>query len=516
MKERLSFSRRPGLQQAHHAMSKYSAVLGWIGIAAIAVTLAACGKKEEAAPTAGPAATAGKSAAQIAVEAAKPLCQGGKTITIVWEAGLQSLDPLNFSGPKWEQETGCKVKVIEVPTAEMFTKIMQEYRAGTGAYDALNVIPAWMPDLAQAGALEVLDPYVDKYGFRGELQTIAATYRDNQMTVNGKIYGFPDDGDVFLFYYRKDIFAREDLKKAFKAKYGYDLAPPKTWKEFDDMGSFLTEALKKEGVYGAAFFREPPYTMYMFQERFRVEGGKFFDADTMKATVNSPIGVKVFTEMRKENRFMPPGVEKFGFVENLATFLDGKSAMTISWPPYGRFAAGYLSEEKALAWVPKSKIAGKVGYALPPGGHPELAAGFALSVASTSKNKEAAYLFIQWLNSEDVSNQRVQLPYALRDPFRDSHFTNPGYLKLWPDAKDYLAALGEGAKTGLLDLSLIQTDKYEEALRQGISRLWAGDDQKKILDDVAKQWDAVTKQVGVEKQKAVYAGWAAKSGAYPK
>jgi len=53
-------------------------------------------------------------------------------------------------------------------------------------------------------------------------------------------------------------------------------------------------------------------------------------------------------------------------------------------------------------------------------------------------------------------------------------------------------------------------------LRQGISRLWAGEDPKKILDDVAKQWDAVTKQVGVDKQKAVYSAWAAKSGAYPK
>jgi multiple sugar transport system substrate-binding protein len=512
MKDCLAFLRQ-------HRLNKkvVPAVPAWIAAAALAVTLGACGKKEEAtAPSAGPTATAGKSAAQIAVEAAKPLCEGGKTITIVWEAGLQSLDPLNFSGPKWEQETGCKVKVIEVPTAEMFTKIMQEYRAGTGAYDALNVIPAWMPDLAQAGALEVLDPYVDKYGYRDELKKIAPTYRDNQMTVNDKIYGFPDDGDVFLFYYRKDIFDRDDLKKAFKDKHGYDLAPPKTWKEFAEIGSFLTAALKKDGVYGASFFREPPYTMFMFQERFRVEGGKFFDADSMKATVNSDVGVKVLTEMRAENKFMPPGVEKFGFVENLATFLDGKSAMTISWPPYGRFAAGYLGEEKALAWVPKSKVAGKVGYALPPGGHPELAAGFALSVASTSKNKEPAYLFIQWLNSEDVSNQRVQLPYALRDPFRDSHFTNEGYQKLWPDAKDYLAALNDGAKSGLLDLSLIQTDKYEEALRQGISRLWAGEDPKKILDGVAKQWDAVTQQVGVDKQKAVYAAWAAKPGAYPK
>jgi multiple sugar transport system substrate-binding protein len=169
-----------------------------------------------------------------------------------------------------------------------------------------------------------------------------------------------------------------------------------------------------------------------------------------------------------------------------------------------------------LSWVPKSEVAGKVGYALPPGGHPELAAGFALSVSSTSKNKEAAYLFIQWLNSEDISLQRVQLPYALRDPFRDSHYTSAEYESRWPQAKEYLAALKAGSESGLLDLSLIQTDKYEEALRQGISSLWAGEDPKAILDKVAATWDAATEQIGVDKQKAAYAGWASKSGAYPK
>src|SRR4029450_5135735 len=139
-----------------------------------------------------------------------------------------------------------------------------------------------------------------------------------------------------------------------------------------------------------------------------------------------------------------------------------------------------------------------------------------LSVASTSKNKDAAYLFIQWLNSEDVSLERVKLPTALRDPFRDSHFTDPGYLKLWPDAKAYLAALEEGSKTGLLDLSLLQTDKYEEVLRQAISKLWAGDDPKAILDEAAGQWDDITAKIGLDKQKTVYPSWAANSGAYPK
>ncbi len=129
--------------------------------------------------------------------------------------------------------------------------------------------------------------------------------------------------------------------------------------------------------------------MFMFQERFRVEGGKFFDAGSMKATVNNAIGVRVFTEMRNENRFMPPGVEKFGFVENLATFLKGESAMTISWPPYGRFAAGYLANEKALDWVPKSTIAGKVGYALAPG-RPSAAGGGLCAVGGFHQQEEGS------------------------------------------------------------------------------------------------------------------------------
>ena len=408
------------------------------------------------------------------------------------------------------------MNVVEVPVAEMFTKIMQEYWAGTGAYDALNVIPALMPDLVNAGALEVLDPYVEKFGFADELQMIAPTYRDNQMKVDGKIYGFPDDGDVFVLYYRKDILGDPALQAAYKAKFGTDLpVPPTTWADFDRLGQFITETTGGK-PYGAAFFREAGYGNFMFQERFRVEGGKFFDADTMRATINTDAGVKVFTDWLAENKWAPPGVEQWGFVENLAAFRQGETAMIISWPPYGRWAAGYGTDEEVMSWVPKSAIAGKAGYALTPGGHPELAAGFALSVASSSKNKEAAYLFIQWLNSESVSLERVQLPYALRNPFRTSHFTSPEYLAKWPDTKDYLAALQTAANSGLLDLSLLQTDKYEEVLRQSVSRLWAGEDPKAILDDAASQWDAITDKIGVEEQNAVYASWAAKSGAYPK
>jgi alpha-beta hydrolase superfamily lysophospholipase len=78
---------------------------------ASALALAACSKKEEAAaPATAPAAgsTAGKSAAQVAVDAAKPLCQGGKTITIqnlitrYMKEGHRSLDYRFYAGGRHE------------------------------------------------------------------------------------------------------------------------------------------------------------------------------------------------------------------------------------------------------------------------------------------------------------------------------------------------------------------------------------------------------------------------------
>ena len=41
-------------------------------------------------------------------------------------------------------------------------------------------------------------------------------------------------------------------------------------------------------------------------------------------------------------------METWGFVEALNPFLAGDLAVTISWPPFGRWAAGYGTEEEAL------------------------------------------------------------------------------------------------------------------------------------------------------------------------
>ncbi|MEX2479831.1 MAG: extracellular solute-binding protein, partial [Gammaproteobacteria bacterium] len=268
-------------------------------------------------------------------------------------------------------------------------------------------------------------------------------------------------------------------------------------------------------IYGAVGHFQPGNFQYVVQQRFRDEGGRFFDPDTMEATINSDAGVRTFEGIRGDLDMMPNGVEQWGFVENLNALLSGDAAMSITWPPVGRWAAGYGSGEEALDWVPESQVTDKIGYALPPEGNPELAVGFSLSIPSTSDNKEAAYLFMQWMNSEDISLQRVQLPFTLRDPFREAHFESEEFRNLWPDAGEYLDTLQRGAETGILDLSIIQTDRYEEILRQAVSRLWAGEDIQAILDDTAAQWDALTERIGVDEQRRAYQDWASKPNAYP-
>ncbi len=46
---------------------------------------------------------------------------------------------------------------------------------------------------------------------------------------DGKLYQLPDQQFANLYWFRADLFARQDLKDKFKAKYGYDLGVPLNW-----------------------------------------------------------------------------------------------------------------------------------------------------------------------------------------------------------------------------------------------------------------------------------------------
>jgi multiple sugar transport system substrate-binding protein len=448
-------------------------------------------------------------AAAKAIEAAKQF--SGTAITVTAEAGLQALLDTQYSGPEWEKLTGIKVNVVELPFEEIYTKTILEHQAGTGGYDAILISPAWLADMVSNGAAEPLDPYIAKYGVQSEFDDINPAFKD-WMSYNGKIYGLVVDGDVLVTYYRKDLLGDAQNQTAFKAKYGYDLGPPKNYKEFGDIACFLTEKYQPK-LYGAGVINTG-YMHFFFSERFRLLGGRFFDADTMKATVNSDIGVQALTQMVEQNKCMAPGIETWGFAENLSALNSGEIAMTISWPPVARWAQGVNTDDKALAWVPKTTVADKVGYAINPGGHPQLASGFISGVSPDSKNKDAAYLYVQWMHSKKQSLQNVMRPVGLRDPFRFSHYDSPEYQKLWSTAPDYLQVLKNGAAEGLADISIIETFKYQDAMARAVIAAIGGEDPKSALDALAAEWDQITESVGVDKQRDAYKVWAAKPSAY--
>jgi multiple sugar transport system substrate-binding protein len=188
--------------------------------------------------------------------------------------------------------------------------------------------------------------------------------------------------------------------------------------------------------------------------------------------------------------------------------------MTISWPPVGRWAQGVNIEDKALSWVPKTTVVDKVGYAINPGGHPQLASGFISGVSPDSKNKDAAYLYIQWMHSKNQSLKNVMRPVGLRDPFRFSHYDSAEYQTLWPGAKDYLKTLKDGAAAGYADISIIETFKYQDAMARAVNAAIGGEDPQTALDNMATEWDQITQAVGVDKQREAYKVWASKPSAY--
>ncbi len=467
------------------------------------VALPACKAKEPRFPEA-----QGATSAERAVNAARRFA--GLTLNLGWEGGAQALDPLRFSGPRWEQLTGIKVNVVElgVPKDE-YRRLVAEQEAGASALDCASVAPAWLGDLVKIGALENLDPYIRHYLAKDELKDVLPFYRDMGV-YNGKRYGFFDDGDIMLVYYRKDLFADPHIQSEFERRYGHPLGDPRHYdgKMLLDAAIFFTETYAPK-LYGMAPFT-PDTAWAWFQALLRMHGGQFFDPKTMRATVNEPPGVFALNLILQLGRTMPPSssflAETRPGETTFGAYLSGKAAMASFWPPLGRWAERYDPSLESFEMIAQSLVKGKTGYALLPGQESEMAVGFLLTVQAQSLHKAAAYLFIQWLNSKETSLDRVMLPYALRDPFRFSHFESPEYRGLWPNASEYLDVLRSAATDrAWMDLSIPGANSYAEAFFEALARANRGVAIVDALNRLAADWDELTSRLGLEAQRAAYA-----------
>jgi multiple sugar transport system substrate-binding protein len=446
-----------------------------------------------------------------AVQAAKHYA--GIELTMTSERGLQALDPRNFSGPMWEQLSGIRTIVFELLHPDLYSKAITEHIARSRAYDILDIEPAWTPSLANGGVIAPLDDYIEKYMNKGDLEDYHPLYKALP-TYKGKIWGFFDDGDMFALYYRRDIFEDPKLKEAYQAKFKKPLEVPKTWEDYVQVAQFITDQLAPN-VYGAAHFRKAgnPGNQFDFLQQYRANGGIFFD-ETMRAQLHSAAGLKTLKNMIAANEASMPGNNELDATSVWVAWLKGKLAMIYSWPPTGRMTANYSQSDKAINFVPQSVIANKVGYAVLPG-NPEHAIGFTKALSADSANAEAAYLFMQWVTSPPVSLARVMLPYALRDPYRLSHFKSELYQQLWPEAKDYLRNLNNSANIGILDMIMPGWQDYALSIDRMCTSVWAGADPATALMTAAAEWDRTTDLLGAESQKAFYAEYQKLPGSSP-
>jgi multiple sugar transport system substrate-binding protein len=435
-----------------------------------------------------------------AVEAAKKF--SGITLNLTFAKGPQALEPRNFSGPLWKELTGIKTAIFELPYPDLYSKPILEHIARSGAYDVLDIEPAWTPSLAEGGVIAPIDDFIGRFMNRADLEDYHPLYK-KLPTYKGKTWGLFDDGDVWALYYRKDIFANEKLKAAYEQRFAMPLAVPRTWEDYVQVAQFITDALAPE-IYGAAHFRKggAPGNQYDFLQQYRANGGILFD-ENMRSQLASAAGLRTLKNMLAANAASIPGNNELDPVAAWAAWLQGKVAMIYSWPPTGRMTANYAQTDEALKFVPQSTIADKVGYALVPG-NPEHALGFTKALSAGSSNPEAAYLFMQWATSPPVSLARVMLPYTLRDPYRLSHFSSDLYRALWPGAADYLRNLNKSANLALLDPIMPGSQDYALALDRMCTAVWASADPETALKIAAAEWDTITDRLGAAAQRAAY------------
>ena len=385
-----------------------------------------------------------------------------------------------------------------------YTKQMVEFTSGSGTYDIVWLSPVWMADFSKY--LEPLEPLAKKWNLDFELGDIADTFNKVYNSWDGVWYSVPYDGDVHIFYYNEIAFDTPAHKEKFKQKYGYDLHPPNTWKEYRDMAEFFTgwdwDGDGQVEYGGGECWKSGMYPYWWFNSRFASYGGVYFDED-MKPLINSPAGIKALRDMAACKPFYPPGIFTFGSPELKTALYKGDVAMAWHWTSTGKL----IEDPKT------SDVVGKFGFGVAPGveykgevyRRPAFASGYGLAINKFSKNKDAAVHVVQFYNSPKISLKRVMDPQTAADPYRVSHFESEAFRSGMTDGGDYLDAIKETLPLAFPDLQIPGGKEYAEALSYEISKVLVGEKQpKQALDAAAKKWNRITRRFGKDKQKALW------------
>lgn len=361
-------------------------------------------------------------------EAAKPY--QGKTIRLIGEdyPPLQAIEKMK---PDFEKVTGIKVEVERYEAEAVLQKIAFDLNSKTGRYDLIIQVYFDMGRLVTQKQVRPLDDFVSNPSLHNPKFDPERSLFPVWKTMGwyeGKPYGYPTMVLTMYTWYRKDLFEDPKESEAFKAKYGYDLAAPADWKQYKDIAEFFTRS--NQGFYGTLIQGKKHMALWQEYINFLYSfGGAIMDTTAPSQygpiVINSPEAVEATEYYKSLLKYSPPDALNFTWDDALALMQQGKVAMCLMW----------TDSTYGLEDPDQSKVAGKMGYAMAPegkAGRVHQIGGQSYYIPITSKNPEAAYLFIEWMMRADNQIQQQKLGGASA---RKSTYQDPDVLKLpWTSA----------------------------------------------------------------------------------
>jgi multiple sugar transport system substrate-binding protein len=454
--------------------------------------------------------------------------------------------PLYSFRPIWEELSGGKVNIVELPFAEHYTKMMLDLRNGTGQYDAFMVGAFWYGDIVPPGYAYAIDELnasgkYPRWSYDVMPPSLKAIY-----TWGGTGYGILNDADGQVLYYRKSALTNPEHQAAFKAEYGYDLPdPPKTWQQLLDISKYFNgknwdnnDADPDSGtVLHLKVGEQGHYHFQSLSASFVVNPGDkvdqthnvyWFDPTDMKPLINSPGHVKALEFLQELHKTGPSAQVGWSLGEAWDHFLRGKSVFVFSWGDVGALcqdkARSKIQGDCSAAMLPAStelydmtkkefvKVDNPVAVGNTTGG------SWQGVISNFSANPEAVYSFLSLMAIPPVSKLMATYGWDGVDPGYSYQFlTSQGgtatiddYVKAgWAasDAESYTQAYHDNfyAKTMLTYLRIPGTFEYWDILDKNLSAVMSGSKTaKQGLDDTAAAWEGVTDRIGREKQLEDY------------
>jgi multiple sugar transport system substrate-binding protein len=359
-----------------------------------------------------------------------------KTLTLCWAAW----DPANALvelSKDFTAQSGVKMKFEFVPWTSYADRFLNELNSHSKLCDLIIGDSQWVGGSAENGHYVKLNDFFDKNGIKMSDFVPATVVGYSEWPKNTPNYwALPAMADAVGWTYRKDWFAKPELRQEFKTKYGRDLAPPKDWDQFLQVARFFQgRNVDGKKVYGAYVFTERGsegitmgVTNVLYDYGFDYSNpNKPYE---MKGFVNSPGAVKGL-ELYKQifDCCTAPGMTNAYMSEGLDAFKSGQVAMQMNW----------------FAFFPglfKSMGPDKIGFFVNPAGpkgHFSQLGGQGISVVSYSDHKDDALKYIKWFAQPTVQQKWWQIGgySALRAVVED-----PGFPKSAPFAPDFLVTMG--------------------------------------------------------------------------